>query len=157
MSLTAFFMLFKKKISQLRQIKKNLNRFIGESVLRHSNIIEDFITEDQLFEKGIDGLGKSLGQYAPSTKFFKRTIAGRLGRDTRSDHITLRDTGAFHSSIKVRLERDGIKIDSDPIKEDKNLLEVYGEEILFLTEENLTEFRNVLLKDDLIRKIRAAL
>ncbi|MGR3177516.1 MAG: hypothetical protein ACUZ8E_05630 [Candidatus Anammoxibacter sp.] len=150
-------MLFKNKISQLKQIKKNLNRFIGESALRHSNIIEDFITEDQLFERGIDGLGKSLGQYSPFTKQFKDTIAGRLGRNTRSDHITLRDTGDFHRSIKVKLQRDGIKIESDPIKEDTNLLTEFGEEILFLTEENLTEFRNVLLKDDLIRNIKAAL
>ena len=148
---------FKKKISQLRQIKKNLNRFIGESVLKNRNIIEDAITEDQMWEKGIDGFGKALGKYSPFTEQFKKTIAGRLGRDTRSDHITLRDTGAFHSSIKVRLQRDGIKIDSDPVKDDTNLLVEYGEEILFLTEENLTEFRDIYLKDDLIKSIRAAL
>lgn len=110
-----------------------------------------------MYEKGIDGFGKSLGQYSPFTKQFKNTIAGRLGRDTRSDHITLRDTGEFHRSIRVRLQRDGIKIDSDPIKEDTNLLVEYGEEILFLTEENLTEFRNIYLKNDLINSIRAAL
>ena len=142
---------FQKKISQLTKIKKNLNRFIGESALRHSNIIEDSITEEQLFEKGIDGLGKSLPSYSPVTVQLKKL------KGQPFDRTTLRDTGEFHSSIKVKLQRDGIKIESDPIKEDTNLLEVYGEEILFLTEENLTEFRNVLLKDDLIKNIRAAL
>ena len=142
---------FQKKISQLTKIKKNLNRFIGESALRHSNIIEDSITEEQLFEKGIDGLGKRLAPYSPVTVQLKKL------KGQPFDRTTLRDTGEFHSSIKVKLVRDGIKIESDPIKEDTNLLEVYGEEILFLTEENLTEFRNVLLKDDLIKEIRAAL
>ena len=142
---------FQKKISQLTKIKKNLNRFIGESALRHSNIIEDSITEEQLFEKGIDGLGKSLPSYSPVTIQLKKL------KGQPFDRTTLRDTGEFHSSIKVKLQRDGIKIESDPIKEDTKLLEVYGEEILFLTEENLTEFRNVLLKDDLIKNIRAAL
>ena len=142
---------FQKKISQLTKIKKNLNRFIGESALRHSNIIEDSITEEQLFEKGIDGLGKRLPSYSPVTVQLKKL------KGQPFDRTTLRDTGEFHSSIKVKLQRDGIKIESDPIKEDTNLLEVYGEEILFLTEENLTEFRNVLLKDDLIKNIRAAL
>ena len=142
---------FQKKISQLTKIKKNLNRFIGESALRHSNIIEDSITEEQLFEKGIDGLGKSLPSYSPVTIQLKKL------KGQPFDRTTLRDSGDFHSSIKVKLQKDGIKIESDPIKEDTNLLEVYGEEILFLTEENLTEFRNVLLKDDLIKNIRAAL
>ena len=142
---------FQKKISQLTKIKKNLNRFIGESALRHSNIIEDSITEEQLFEKGIDGLGKSLPSYSPVTIQLKKL------KGQPFDRTTLRDSGDFHSSIKVKLQKDGIKIESDPIKEDTNLLEVYGEEILFLTEENLTEFRNVLLKDDLIKDIRAAL
>lgn len=148
---------FKKKIAQIRRIKKNINRFIGESALKNKHIIEDFITEDQLYEKGVDGLGKPLGEYSPFTKQFKDTIAGRLGRDTRSDHITLKDTGAFYESIKVKLQKDGIKIDSDPVKDDDNLLDIYGKEILFLTEENLTEFRNIYLKDDLINNIRAAL
>lgn len=142
---------FQKKISQLTKIKKNLNRFIGESAIRHSNIIEDSITEEQLFEKGIDGLGKRLPSYSPVTVQLKKL------KGQPFDRTTLRDTGEFHSSIKVKLQKDGIKIESDPIKEDTNLLEVYGEEILFLTEENLTEFRNVLLKDDLIKDIRAAL
>ena len=142
---------FQKKISQLNNIKKNLNRFIGESALRHSNIIEDSITEEQLFEKGIDGFGKRLAPYSPVTVEIKKL------KGQPFDRTTLRDSGDFHSSIKVKLQKDGIKIESDPIKEDTNLLEVYGEEILFLTEENLTEFRNVLLKDDLIKNIRAAL
>ena len=150
-------MSFKNKISQIRQVKRRLNDFIGQSALKNSNIIEDAIAQDQLFEKGIDGLRRTLGQYAPSTIQFKRTIAGALGRSTRTDHITLKDTGAFHKSIKVKLGSDGLTIDSDPVKEDTNLLDEFGEEILFLTEENLNDFRHNFLLDDLRTSIRAAL
>ena len=146
-----------KKIKELQTLSKNLKKFVGESALRHHNFIEDAITEDQLYNQGIDGLGRSLGDYAPFTKEFKRTIAGQLGRDTRVDHITLRDTGDFHNSIKVSLERDGIKINSEPQKDDTNLLDEFGEEILCLTDENLEEFIQQFLKDDLRKDISNAL
>ena len=148
---------FKRKIAQLRRVKKSITRFIGESALKNSHIIEDAIKEDQLYEQGIDGLGRSLGSYAPFTIQFKTTLAGRLGRDTRIDHITLRDTGAFHKSIKVKLQRDGLKIESEPQKEDANLLEKFGEAILFLTPENFDDFQKNFLLDDLRASIRAGL
>lgn len=148
---------FDKKIKQLNGIKNNLGKFTGESALRHHNILEDAITEDQLHGKGEDGLGQSLGEYSAFTKQFKSTIAGQLGRDTRIDHITLRDTGDFHESIKVSLTRDGIKIDSQPQKDDTNLIDEFGRAILFVNDENLEEFRRPFLLDDLIDDIRAAL
>lgn len=148
---------FARKIAQLRTVKKSITRFIGKSALRNENIITEAITEDQMFDKGIDGLGRSLGSYAPRTIQYKTTIAGRLGRSTRIDHITLRDTGAFHKSVAVKLQSDGLKIESDPQKEDTNLIDEFGEEILFLTPENLDDFQKNYLLDDLRDSIRAAL
>ena len=148
---------FDKKIKQLTAIKNNLGKFIGESALRNNNLLEDAITEDQLFNKGEDGLGRSLGEYSDFTKQFKSTIAGQLGRDTRIDHITLRDTGEFHQSIKVKLTSKGIEITSKPQKEDTNLIDEFGEEILFVNEENLNEFIRPHLLDDLRKDIRKRL
>lgn len=148
---------FDKKIKQLQFIEKNLDKFIGESALRNSNVLEDAITQDQLFEKGEDGLGRSLGEYTAFTKFFKSTIAGQLGRNTRIDHITLRDTGDFHESVKVKLTSKGILIDSQPQKEDTNLIDEFGEEILFVNDDNINEFIRPFLLDDLRKEIRAAL
>ncbi len=148
---------FDKKIKQLTAIKNNLGKFIGESALRNNNLLEDAITEDQLFNKGEDGLGRSLGEYSDFTKQFKSTIAGQLGRDTRIDHITLRDTGEFHQSIKVKLTSKGIEITSEPQKEDTNLIDEFGEAILFVNEENLNEFIRPHLLDDLRKDIRAVL
>ncbi len=149
---------FDKKIKQLQFIEKNLDKFIGESALRHSNVLEDAITEDQLFDKGEDGLGRSLGEYTPFTKFFKSTIAGQLGRNTRIDHITLRDTGEFHESVKVKITSKGeVEITSQPQKEDTNLIDEFGKEILFVNDENLNGFIRPLLLDDLRKDIRKAL
>ncbi len=90
-----------------------------------------------MFERGIDGFGIRLRPYSLKTVWIKK------GKNQPTDRTTLRDTGAFHKSIKVKLQRGGIFINSDPIKEKTNLLEVYGEAILFLTEENFNEFKNI--------------
>ena len=102
-------------------------------------------------------MGRGLGEYSDFTKQIKSTIAGALGRDTRIDHITLRDTGAFHESIKVKLTSEGVEITSQPQKEDTNLIDEFGEEILFLNEENKNAFIQDILLDDLRKSIRAAL
>lgn len=148
---------FDKKIKELKFIEKNLDKFIGESALRNHNILEDAITEDQLHGKGEDGLGRSLGEYSDFTKQFKVTIAGALGRDTRVDHITLRDTGDFHESVKVVVRNNRIEIISEPQKEDTNLIDEFGEEILFVNDENLNEFIRPHLLDDLRKDIRKSL
>lgn len=142
---------FKRKIAEINNVKKRFRKLIDQSVLKNSNIIEDSITEEQLFKEGKDGLGVKLPAYSPKTVFIKKL------KGQPFDRTTLKDEGIFHNSIKVKLGKGGILIDSDPIKEDTDLIEVYGEEILFLAEENLTEFRNIYLKDDLIDGIRAAL
>jgi len=93
--------------------------------------IIDLNTEEQLFEQGIDSLGASLGDYTDFTKTVK-SIKGQ-----RIDHITLEDTGEFHKSFAIKVQNGGFLITADGQKEDTNLLEEYGKEILGLTDENL--------------------
>ncbi len=93
--------------------------------------IIDLNTEEQLFEKGIDSLGASLGDYTDFTKTVK-SIKGQ-----RIDHITLEDTGEFYKSFAIKVQNGGFLITADGQKEDTNLLEEYGKEILGLTDENL--------------------
>lgn len=148
---------FDKKIKEFRFIEKNLSKFIGKSALRHKNILEDAITEDQLFEKGEDGQGNPLGEYSNVTKFFKDNLAGGLGRSTRSDHITLKDTGVFYESVEVKLTSKGIEIIADTQKDDNDLVEQFGEAILFINDENLDDFIRPILLDDLRKEFRAVL
>lgn len=93
--------------------------------------IIDLNTEEQLFEQGIDSLGASLGDYTDFTKTVK-SIKGQ-----RIDHITLEDTGEFYKSFAIKVQNGGFLITADGQKEDTNLLEEYGKEILGLTDENL--------------------
>lgn len=122
---------------------------IIENILRDEEFqrfIIDLNTEEQLFEKGIDSLGASLGEYTDFTKAVKRIKGQRL------DHITLEDTGEFYKSFAVKVQNGGFLIVADGQKEDTNLLEEYGKEILGLTDEN---FQIVIdaIKDKLIPAI----
>ena len=88
-------------------------------------------TEDQLYEDGIDSLNKKLGDYQPYTIVIKR----RKGQKT--SHITLKDTGAFYDSFKVRVTNNGLEIQADDSSRyDKPLTEEFGIDILGLTEDN---------------------
>lgn len=86
---------------------------------------------EQLFDEGIDALGKSLGEYSDFTKELKKADGQRF------DHITLLDTGDFYKSFKIKVENGGFLIEADPQKEDSNLFDDFGKDILGLTDENL--------------------
>jgi len=145
-------MLFDRKIKEINIVKAGVLNAVKKSIEADKHVIEDDITDDQMWSKGIDGFGKSLGEYSPYTKKIKSTKGQRI------DHITLRDTGEFHKSIKVILTSAGVQITSDPVKEDgTNLINEYGEAILYLTESNLNEFKNDFLKPDLLIYFRNGL
>ena len=83
-------------------------------------------TKDQLFDKGIDSLDKTLGNYS-------QTSVNKYGK--RPGHIQLFDEGDFYGSFVIHVTTDEIVIKADTIKEDTDLMK-YGE-ILGLTNENL--------------------
>lgn len=98
-------------------------------------------TEDQLEEQGIDSLGRSLGEYSPYTIAIKRM------KGDRYDHVTLKDTGAFYNSWVVWVDRDAINIDADDVAfYDRPLFEIWGEDVLGLTDENLEIVKGVILE-----------
>lgn len=114
--------------------------------------VKDFIIElntigqptAQLYEKGINSLGVSLGNYKESTIKGGKSYLGKIAKGQRYDHITLLDTGEFYDTFFVNaLGLRGFSIEADGQKEDTNLLERYGKDIIGLTDENLqilTEF-----------------
>jgi len=96
-------------------------------ILKDSNVqaqIIDFNLE-QMYEGGIDSDGNSLGQYAQITVSYWKPLARTLGNDGRTDHITLKDTGEFYKSFKIKLENDGFRITANAIKEDTDLAQIY--------------------------------
>jgi len=82
-----------------------------------------------MFNKGIDGDGRSLGNYSRYS--------------IKTGHITLRDTKEFHNSISLKLSNDKVEtIAPGAQKEDTNLLVEYGENIIKLTPENKQKLIN---------------
>lgn len=112
-----------------------------------NDLIIELNTRSQLYERGIDSRGRSLGDYAANTiegtKFYK----GKKEKGQRFDHITLNDTGEFYESFKVTIDTGfDIIIDADTIKDTIDLLDAYGEDILGLTEESLKTLREKALE-----------
>lgn len=91
-------------------------------------------TIEQLFERGIDSDGDSLRpDYSPNTVIFKQE------KGQRYDHVTLNDTGVFYDSFVVTVGKDFFLIDADPQKDETNLLDIYGQDVLGLTEQSKEE------------------
>ncbi len=107
-------------------------------------------TIDQLFDDGIDSLGDSLGEYSPFTVELKK-IKGQP-----TDRITLKDTGKFYKTFKIEVKDDSFFINANPIKEDTNLFDDFGSEIVGLTEENQKKISKTIL-DNTIKYIRKQL
>lgn len=121
-----------------------IGRFIAfgenvfEVVFERDDVKDEIIrlvTIEQLYEQGIDGTGDLIQPegYAPFTIELKKLDGQRY------DHVTLNDSGDFYDSFKVTVGAGAFTITADGRKSDKNLLEVYGEDILGLTEKSQNE------------------
>lgn len=92
--------------------------------------------QSQLFTLGVDSNGLPLPEYTQTTKFIKQTLKSP---PQPIDRTTLKDTGEFYRSFRVRLGDGEFTIVADPVKEDGNLFDKYGEEIVGLTEQSKDE------------------
>lgn len=89
-------------------------------------------TQDQMFDKGVNSLNRSLGVYS------KRSVE-EFGK--RPGRLQLFDKGTFYASFKVRVDRDGLSIVADTLKTDDDgvttdLAVRYGIDILGVTDSN---------------------
>lgn len=129
-----------------------LNTRIAKArVLRNTNILyllfkdKDFYdtiiqlnTETQLYSQGVDGEGKSLGEYSWYTTAIKKE------KGQRTDHVTLKDTGAFYASFRLYWANNAIRFTADTIKDDgSDLIERWGRDILGLNEDSLSQLRYI--------------
>lgn len=108
---------------------------------------------DQLFEEGIDSLGVSLGSYSTATIEGTANFEGKKSKGQRFDHITLLDTGEFYKSFKITVTNGGFIMDANPVKEDGNLFDDFGKEIVGLTQENLQIVIDAI-REKILTKIR---
>jgi hypothetical protein len=89
-------------------------------------------------DKGEDEDGNIIGVYSQATE---NITDGRKKAGTPYD---LLETGYFRRSFSVLINPNEIIIDADGQKPDKNLLSLYGYKILGLTEENMSNLREIV-------------
>lgn len=139
----------------IKQIAKNVkkinaSKLFNEFVLKDSLLVEqilDLIREEQLYNKGIDGAGKLLGTYTLFTLNYKNNLASQLGNDTRSDHITLKNTGKVYNSMRIIPQKDYFLTVANVLKENGiSLTEQYGDDILDFTDESKSEIGKIILQ-----------
>ena len=100
------------------------------------------MNQEQLYEHGIDSLGKTLGDYRPLTIEIKRK------KGERYDHVTLFDEGDFYASFRVEYGEDWFEVIGNDMagNYDRPLFEIYGENVMGLTEFNLERMKPLILK-----------
>ena len=115
-----------------------------------SKSVQFFIEElnKSQLKKSIDSKGIQLSYkdakgtlrtgYSPLTQ----KLSG--GRKKAGQPFNLFDTGNFYKSIKAMPELKGLDIGADFIKEDDNLEEKFGKNILGLTDENIEKLKEFI-------------
>jgi len=134
------------------------NKIINQILSNKSfqEFIIDLNTEGQLFDKGINSLSVSLGNYAATTIEGTSSFRGKKDKGQRFDHVTLHDTGEFYKSFKIVLKKISFEIVANPVKDDSNLFDDWGRDIVGLTEENLQIVRDAV-KEKIIPLIKKEL
>ena len=109
-----------KKLSDNSAWIFSVDKDVQEEIIRIN-------TEEQLYEDGVDSLGLN-GQ--------------------RYDHVTLKDSGDFYDSFTVRVTNDGWTQDADDSsKYDEPLFEVWGIDVLGITDENMKYIKEMIIEN----------
>lgn len=124
--------MFESILRVCNNVKKLNQDKILKEIFEDKDLQLDIINlnKDQMYEQGVDSKGVTLGEYHP------RTVEEKIKKGQRHDHITLKDTGEFYDSIKIKNEKERIVITGDMEKPDTDLEIIYPN-ALGLTDENL--------------------
>ena len=94
--------------------------------------ILDYIRDDQLTARGVDGDGDVIGYYSLTTSFINP-------KKSFNTPYTLNDTGGFYRSMYITVLKDALIIRGDTLKmEDKQW---WNDKILELTDDSLAKLR----------------
>lgn len=126
-----------KKLSVLDRFKA-FKFAIDRADAKH--LIIEMNTIDQLYDKGIDSKGRTLKSIGGDYSFVTKDIKSFLNQPF--DRVTLKDTGEFYESFNVRVTSTDFTIQADTMKDEDNLTDRWGDDIIGLTEESLNKLRD---------------
>lgn len=128
---------------------KDWPKIRSKAIEDNKEIALDLITDDQLFDKGIDGDGNKLPlPYAPFTIQTKKLL------NLPTDRITLKQTGDFYDGFFAKISGDDLITGSTDSKS-ADLHREWGKSITSLTKENTAKWaREDVLPDvqDIVKK-----
>tara|TARA_R110000772_G_scaffold36091_6_gene86619 strand:+ start:809 stop:1276 length:468 start_codon:yes stop_codon:yes gene_type:complete len=139
-------------INRLNKIKEELNASIIWKKVFSKRSIQDFIIDnllqDNQLRKSITGLNQPIrDKVTGSTTYAILTEVLTNGRKKAGDPYNLYDSGDFYNSMIVLLGNKFFEIKADPIKENANLYNKYGEEIIWLSEDSKDKLRERLKEE----------
>lgn len=135
---------------RLRKFKAILSQELENTILDNESIIVEMITQQQLYEQGIEGRGIEISSYAP---YAESTIRKKIKKGQPTNRVTLKDTGDFYKSLRIEFDDKGFYIASNDFKS-PYLLEKYGPTIFRLTDENLKTLIHKYVRPALTVKLK---
>lgn len=135
---------------RLRKFKAILSQELENTILDNESIIVEMITQQQLYEQGIEGRGIEISSYAP---YAESTIRKKIKKRQPTNRVTLKDTGDFYKSLRIEFDDKGFYIVSNDFKS-PYLLEKYGPTIFMLTDENLKTLIHKYIRPALAVKLK---
>jgi len=125
---------------------------MDKSILQNEDEILDLVRKDQLLDKGIDGYGRPIQPYyAPFTvnnKLFNRRPP------QEADHVTLRDTGAYHNSFTTDYGSGVLEIFATDAKA-TGLERKYGDNIYGMTTESQKKLSEKFIRPALYNYLKS--
>lgn len=125
--------IFDRQIRFIENLESELFKEMENSIKGFGFELEEAITEDQLFNRGVDGNEKKLLGYS------RTTIRIKIAKGQPVDRTTLKDENNFHPSIQIDAFSDRFEVSSN-VTHAKFLLSRYGQDILKVSNKNMKEF-----------------
>ena len=138
--------MFNKLRQFVDMLEMQVFKELQDAIKANDLILKNYVIENQLFEQGIDGDGQKLPGYR------RTTIRIKISKGQPADRTTLRDSGDFHASIQIKAFSDRFEVESN-VPYDEFIIRRYGQKVLKITKENLTEFFNVYFVPNLKRYV----
>lgn len=126
-------MFFEKQIRVVKSFRHVIVESIEEAITTWDGELTDYITKEQLRKLGQDGKGDPLGNYSISYANYRKSLG------LQTDHVDLRLTGKFHSSIRIEAQKRQFKVVSN-VPYDTKIIKRYGIDVLKIQQEFLRRF-----------------
>lgn len=138
-------------IKRLEVFKREIYAEVREIVKDEKKQLLTHIANEQMYSRGEDAdSAKITPAYAPSTIRYKK----RKGQPT--DRVTLRDTGRFHKTLKLKAKPKEAEIFSQ-VKYARFLLKKYGGKVLGVQRPKIDSFSQKTVMPQLTENLRKRL